>query len=230
MHNRRKIKDYKKTVLIILLLNVLLCQNVFSSNIIYAPREENSIITKESPLPSEFDMKFNNKQELFDYFYGKFYEYILFVGGEPFLRENGIYNLYDFYLLNKTWTGGTAGMERVGDICGRYFLTKDPNNPLANQANHYGFIGYCIKNNILPDFIEFLQIFFYYWRLDEGYTNFSDPKRQYASNFLYDSYASVVDTAKFFFFDKKTLPECFIYKYHIPALYDNIPYIVYNKD
>ena len=36
----------------------------------------------------------------------------------------------------------------------------------------------------------------------------------------------MVDTAKFFYYDKDTLPSYFISKGHIPAFYDRIPYIV----
>ena len=72
----------------------------------------------------------------------------------------------------------------------------------------------------------FIQDFFYWWRLDEGYTNGPDDPEGTGSDFLASAWASVVDTAKFFYYDKDTLPSYFISKGHIPAFYDRIPYIV----
>lgn len=171
------------------------------------------------------DYSFKSKEELCVIFYADFYNYILSVGGKSFLEQNNIYDFGQFLKLNTTWTGGPRGMAFVGDITANYFLTPDPGGKLEDQINKPGFIGYCLRTNRYPKFIYFLQEFFYWWRLDEGYTDFSDNYKKHGSDFLYESSAPAIDTAKFFYFNKDTLPKYFFVGNHIPPMYDRIPYV-----
>ena len=119
-------------------------------------------------------------------------------------------------------------MEKIGNLAGSYYLTKNVGGKLENQTSS-SFIGWCLANNRYVDFIYFLEEFFYWWRLDEGYTNGPDDPQGTGSDFLASPWASLVDTAKFFYFTKETLPTYFKTKGHIPAMYDKIPNLIISK-
>jgi len=168
-----------------------------------------------------------NKEELFIDFFSDFYDYIVnYLGKEDVLKQKGVNNLNDFLSIAGAWNGGAAGMGQIGNLAGSYYLRIDVGGDIRNQTAEDGFIGYCLENNRYVEFIYFLQDFFYWWRLDEGYTGGSSDPNNTGSDFLASAWASLVDTAKFFYYEKDTLPSYFISKGHIPEMYDRIPYIV----
>lgn len=173
------------------------------------------------------DEVFADKHQLFLAFFTDFYYYIVdYRQRENYLMDRGVNDLETFLSICGSYTGGAAGMGNVGNLLGQFYLRIDVGGNIDDQTADDGFIGYCLENNKYVEFVYFIQDFFYWWRLDEGYTNGPDDPEGTGSDFLASAWASVVDTAKFFYYDKDTLPSYFISKGHIPAFYDRIPYIV----
>lgn len=172
-----------------------------------------------------------DKEHLFRAYFTEFYNYIVNVRDEGgYLSSRGVNNVDDFLKVASTWNGGGAGMADIGNLAGKFYLKIDTGGKIEDQKAEDGFIGYCLENNKFVEFVYFIQDFFYWWRLDEGYTGGSDDPQGVGSDFLASAWASLVDTAKFFYFEKDTLPHYFITKGHIPEFYDRIPYIISNTD
>ena len=165
-----------------------------------------------------------DKEHLFRAYFTEFYNYIVNVRDEGgYLSSRGVNNVDDFLKVASTWNGGGAGMADIGNLAGKYYLKIDTGGKIEDQKAEDGFIGYCLENNKFVEFVYFIKDFFYWWRLDEGYTGGSDDPQGVGSDFLASAWASLVDTAKFFYFEKDTLPHYFITKGHVPEFYDRIP-------
>lgn len=172
-----------------------------------------------------------DKEHLFRAYFTEFYNYIVNVRDEGgYLSSRGVNNVDDFLKVASTWNGGGAGMADIGNLAGKFYLKIDTGGKIEDQKAEDGFIGYCLENNKFVEFVYFIKDFFYWWRLDEGYTGGSDDPQGVGSDFLASAWASLVDTAKFFYFEKDTLPHYFITKGHVPEFYDRIPYIISNTD
>ena|GEM_PF-937737 len=196
----------------------------YEEDLILYPRWEKVTYSIHYQFP---DQIFASKEHLFIAFFTDFYNYIVEYRNEnEYLKNNGVKTLQDFLSIAGNWTGGASGMGRIGNLAGKFYLKIDINGDIHNQTADDGFIGYCLENNKYVEFVYFLQEFFYWWRLDEGYTGGPDDPENHGSDFLASAWASLVDTAKFFYFEKDTLPSYFISKGHVPAMYDKIPYIV----
>ena len=173
---------------------------------------------------------FESKEELFTSFFTDFYNYIInYKKAGSSLRSQGVNSVEDFLEAASYYdpTSG-AGMGKIGNLAGSYYVTKNIGGKLEDQTEN-SFIGWCLKNDRYVDFIYFMEEFFYWWRLDEGYTNGPDDPQGTGSDFFASSWASLVDTAKFFYFTKETLPTYFKTKGHIPAMYDKIPSLIISK-
>lgn len=172
------------------------------------------------------DNLFVNHKQLYRAFFTDFYYYIKdYKGADYQLERTGAYSVEDFLNICCDYTGGAAGMSQVGNYYSQYYLRLDTGGNIENQTEKDGFIGYCLANNMYVEFVYFLQDFFYYWRLDEGYTYGPSDPYGTGSDFLASPWASLVDTAKFFYYTKETLPNYFTGK-TVPTFYDKIPYIV----
>ena len=113
--------------------------------------------------------------------------------------------LEDFLKAGKTWSlNGKSDMYHFGDRYGRYYLTSQKDGTLAEQPETT-FLGYCYKNGKFIDLINHLEEFFAYWRTDEGYTGSESDPENVGNDFYIEPWASMVDTAKFFFFTADTL-------------------------
>lgn len=178
------------------------------------------------------DYIYNSKDEIFNDFFAEFYNYILSKdGGAYYLQKNNINSLDDLYKMCKSWDDkSSTGLPKVGNILSKYYLFQRVGSNFVEQSHFDYFIGYCINNNKFVDFIYFLRDFFYHFRMDEGYTGEkSAGKDPNGSDFFASSYASIIDTAKFFYYTKETLPDYFISKKNIPNLYDKIPGLLKNN-
>lgn len=178
---------------------------------------------------------YSNYKQLYRAFFSDFYYYIKdYRGAEYSLIKSGANNVEDFLEICSSYTGGSAGMGKIGDKYGSYYLRIDTGGKIEDQHSDDGFIGYCLDNNMYVEFIYFIQDFFYYWRLEEGYTNSSADPNGTGSDFLASAWASIVDTAKFFYYspyaekgDPHRLPSYFFREgYKVPTFYERIPYIV----
>ncbi|HEY8444494.1 MAG TPA: InlB B-repeat-containing protein [Bacilli bacterium] len=79
----------------------------------------------------------------------------------------------------------------IGNMVGKYYLKEEIGGKVEDQPTDY-FIGYCYHNNKYKELIPHLIEFFALWRIIEGCI---EP---HADDFFASSWASLVDTAKFF--------------------------------
>lgn len=216
------------------------CNNLNKTNDNYTMSiQQNSNLPKTLDLNIQFVFPkyiYDSKDDLFHDFFSEFYNYIKNrPGGQSYLKYYNINNVDDVYKICKTWDKKSeVGMPLVGKIFSPYFLCKAIGSDIEDQKKYDFFVGYCLNNDKFVDFLFFIKTFFYHFRLDEGYTGkLSEGKDPYGSDFFANSYASVIDTAKFFYYTKETLPTYFIDKKNIPDLYDKIPGILkkpFNKN
>lgn len=159
-----------------------------------------------------------SKRALFEAFYGEFYEFIKRNGGKKDLEDNNIHSKEDFYAFADFYAGGKKDCYAMGFAFHKYFLEARMNGSYETEPET-SFIGYCLKNHLFEDFLQFLINYFAYWRNDEGCTCF-DPYN-YADNFFVSSWAALVDTTKLFYFTSET-----VYHWHsfrIKYILDHIP-------
>jgi len=143
---------------------------------------------------------YTSKEQLCEAFFTDFYYYIVAYHGTEHLEKNYLFNVNNFVELSQDFTGaGANNLYGIGNIAGRYMLTKDINGILENQSDN-GFFGFCYKYGLYEDLLPFLINFFAYWRIDEGYANTSN----YGADIFAESWAPTVDIAKFFYYDENT--------------------------
>lgn len=162
----------------------------------------------------------NNKKELFQTFYGEFYQFILNHGGRADLESHHIYHVNDFYAYADWFADGKDSCYAMGFAFHKYYLTAQDGGKIENQPIDT-FIGYCYHHHLFTDFLEFLITFFAWWRNDEGCTCF-DPYN-HADEFFHSSWAALVDTSKLFYLTSETVYhwQSFRVKYaldHIPGV------------
>ena len=142
-----------------------------------------------------------NKDDIYVAYYSYFYD---FLKNHTRCDLTNI-SLEDFLEQGKTWTlNGRSDMYHFGDKYSRYYLKGQKDGTLEEQPEDY-FLGYCYKNGKFIDLINHLEEFFAYWRTDEGYTGGSDDPNNTGNDFYIEPWASMVDTAKFFYFTADTL-------------------------
>lgn len=152
---------------------------------------------------------FEDKYALRDAYFTDFYNFILSKeDGKNHLESNGVYSLEDFLAVasgDMILGGSTSIMYSIGNLASNYYLNIEIGGTLENQPDTH-FIGWCYKNNKWVDFIEFLMVFFAYWRTDEHYTGGRDDPNNLGNDFFASAWASLVDTGKLFYFTKDTCP------------------------
>lgn len=150
------------------------------------------------------DSAWNNKTELRKAFYGDFYEFLKTNTPVDFESLN-IKNFEDFDNFCLNWNAlGRSDLYGVGDAFASYFIKQDIGGSIAEQPETT-FLGYCYKNGKYVHFIPFLERFFAYWRTGEGYTGGPSDPDNLGNDFYASPWASLVDTAKFFYFTGDTL-------------------------
>lgn len=162
----------------------------------------------------------NSKKELFEAFYGEFYEFILHHDGKEDLENHKIFNKKDFYAYADWYADNQDSCYAMGFSFHKYYLTPQEKGKIENQPENT-FIGYCFKNNKFIDFLNFLITFFAWWRNDEGCTCFNPYN--HADEFFHSSWAALVDTSKLFYLTSETVYhwQSFRVKYaldHIPGV------------
>ncbi len=139
---------------------------------------------------------FNSREELYEAFFGDFYNFMKNNGGEDTLAYHNVVDAKRFLEIGCDFDYGRGNLYGFGDAFGSYFLTKDVNGILEDQPDNK-FIGYCYANNMYVDLIPFLITFFAYWRIDERYANLSN----YGADFFAESWAPTVDICKYFYYE-----------------------------
>lgn len=142
---------------------------------------------------------FTSKIELFNNFFGDFYQFIINRGGYDYLESKGVSDLASFLDIASDYDAGRGSMRHIGDVAGSYMLSKDVNGILENQPTTT-FFGYCYQHGLYEDLLPFFIRFFAYWRIDERYANTSN----YGADTFAESWAPTVDIAKFFYYDENT--------------------------
>ncbi len=162
----------------------------------------------------------NSKQELFEKFYGEFYDFIFHHGGKQDLESHQIFNKQDFYAYADWFADNQDSCYAMGFSFHKYYLTPSESIKIEDQPNTT-FIGYCYKNHMFTDFLNFLITFFAWWRNDEGCTTFNPYN--HGDKFFNSSWAALVDTSKLFYLNAQTVYhwQSFRVKYaldHIPGV------------
>ena len=175
------------------------------------------------------------KDKLFFDMYGALYDYAMEVDEKGFkilLDKENIKSKQDMYDICMNPEYPNKDMHTYGRIFGKYYLTNDMRKDIgledriAFQKTKNNFFSKIIDDEKYKEFLKFTVIFFYYWRLDEVYTGYSAERRDpRGCEYFANSYATIIDIAKFFHYSKKTLPNYFNGK-TVPTLYDEIPGIV----
>lgn len=157
-----------------------------------------------------------SKKELFESFFGDFYDYILSKNKDD-LEKRKIFSKEDFYKYADYYADGMENCYAMGFSFYPYYLNVKLGGKLEEQND--SFLGFLVKEKKYQNFLNFLISFFAYWRNDEGCTTF-DPYN-YADDFFASSWASLVDTSKLFYFSAETVYawQSFRVKYTL----DNIP-------
>ena len=170
---------------------------------------------------------YQTKEEFKLDFYTDFYEFLLTTDC-PF-EDYGIESLNDFLVFMDTFKyNGINEMAAIGTAFGKYYLNPDFGGTLEDQPETV-FVGYISKQGKYVDYFKHMEVFFEYWRTDEGCSQ-GDP---FKNDFYADPWASMVDTAKFFYFDGDTLQTKFdgIYNWfrseRVKYALDHIPGVGY---
>lgn len=162
-----------------------------------------------------------NKDDIYVAYYSYFYDFLK--NHTECDLEN--VSLEDFLVQGKTWTlNGRSDMYHFGDKYGRYYLSRQVGGTLEEQDENH-FMGYCYKNGKFIDLIHHLETFFEYWRTDEGYTGSESDPENLGNDFYAEPWASMVDTAKFFYFTADTLQDKYAWftSARVKEALDNIP-------
>lgn len=133
-------------------------------------------------MPAKINYQLNGgywapKYEVKEAFYTDFYHFV-----QKYYQELNDIDINDFFSLEPYI---------IGNMLGKYFLKEEVGGKLEDQPQKY-FIGYCYHNRKYIDLILHLIKFFALWREIE---RCSEP---HATDFFASSWASLVDTAKFF--------------------------------
>ena len=171
--------------------------------------------------------QFDTKDDLYEAYFTEFYNFLK-TRTDCDLESLGIKNVDDFLreCLNWNFNGGNS-FQGVGNAFAKYYVTIKVGDTLANQPTDT-FVGYCYKNNKFRDFLEHLEVFFAYWRTDEGYTTSTNN----GNDFFASAWAALVDTCKFFYFTSENLTDTYSWftierSPRVHYMLDNIPGVGY---
>ena len=154
------------------------------------------------------DGTFLDKFAMRSAYFTDFYAFIISQeGGQEYLESKNIFSAADFVNLASDWRGaGGNELTGIGNVAGSYYLFIEVGGKLEDQPTTH-FIGYCYQNNKWVELIEFLIVFFAYWRTDEGYTGGPSDPNNTGNDFFASAWAALVDTAKMFYFTSDTLTD-----------------------
>ena len=167
--------------------------------------QKEEILPVISSFTVEYDLGFNyyaTKHDLYVAFFTDFYNFLLNNTNCDFSIYD-INNVDDFLNYCSTWSVGSSNeLTHTGNAFGRYFLSIEVGGSLETQPTTH-FVGYCYQNNMYRDLLEFLEVFFAYWRTDEGYTTSTNN----GNDFFASAWAAIVDTCKYFYFTSSNITE-----------------------
>ncbi len=234
---------FNKILCIIKILILFIIFTIFSSFLTtFAKNEKVEKIYKEHIVLNGINIKidyiipdfiYNNLDDLHDSFFTELYNYI--INENP--KKNAVYlaalninSVNDALNITRLWDNTKVGLTIVGYAFAQFYIDREVGGSFDSQKNKKSFVGYCIKNDKFVDFLYFMKEYFYHFRLDEGYTGpKSEGKDPNGSDYFASPMASIVDTAKFFSYNKKSLPSYFYITNNVPKLYETIPGVL-NKE
>ncbi|MBQ2891979.1 MAG: InlB B-repeat-containing protein [Bacilli bacterium] len=189
--------------------------------------------TETLPIISTFNIEYDlgftyyeTKKDLYNAFFTDFYN---------FMKENtdcdfeslGLNSVDDFLTYCMTWKAdGMNEMQHIGARFGKYFLTVEVGGSFETQPTTT-FVGYCYQNDMYVDLLEFLEVFFAYWRTDEGYTTSTNN----GNDFFASAWAAIIDTCKYFYFTSSSITDTYAWftKERSPRVHyalDHTPYVM----
>ena len=217
--------------ILVLIINLTGCLNIN----ITKTNNQNKTLGNNISIEFIYPDFFIKKDKLFYDMYGALYDYAMEVDEEGFkslLAKENITSKQDMFDICMNPNYPNKDMHTYGRIFGKYYLANDMRKDIgledriAFQKTKENFFSKIIDEEKYKEFLKFTVIFFYYWRLDEVYTGYSanhrDPR---GCEYFANSYATIIDIAKFFHYSKKTLPSYFNGK-TVPTLYDEIPGVI----
>lgn len=164
----------------------------------------------------------HSKKELFNEFFGAFYDFIVSYDGQQDLLANDIHSKQEFLDFAADWyAGGKDSCYALGFGFHKYYATCNEDPDIKNQPTDT-FLGYLYQNDKFKDFLIFLVSFFAYWRNDEGCTRFNPYNK--CDNMFVSSWAALVDTAKLFCLDSDTV--YFWQSFRVKYCLDHIPGVI----
>lgn len=160
---------------------------------------------------------YETKDDLFNSLFEAFYNFLNIYYPDS-LENEEIDNVETFKELALDYDAGRGSLRYLGDLFGDKFLTKDLNGLLKNQPTNT-FLGYLYHHQQFIEFIEAYQVFFAYWRLDEGYAN----DLNYGADLLAEGWAALVDLCKFFYYDRDS---SYVHTRRVLDLLNNVPGVI----
>ena len=189
--------------------------------------------TETLPIISKFNVEYDlgftyyaTKQDLYNAFFTDFY-YFMKENTDCDFESLGLNSVEDFLTYCMTWkANGMNEMQHIGSAFGRYFLTVDVGGSFETQPTTT-FVGYCYHNDMYVDLLEFLEVFFAYWRTDEGYTTSTNN----GNDFFASAWAAIIDTCKYFYFTSSSITDTYAWftKERSPRVHyalDHTPYVM----
>lgn len=144
------------------------------------------------------DYVYCNKNELFKAFYSEFYNFIMKYYGSSEFKRSKVTSVTDFLSLEQKYYYIQSTFKNDFSLYfSHYFLNVQYNLSIEDQSATTSFLGYLYKNGIMADFVRFIEAYFAYWRIDEGYTK----KGNRGSDLFADSWAALCDIGQFFYYD-----------------------------
>ena len=203
---------------------------MFSNNLenLSNGKVELSLFETSAPetIKIEYDLgyeQFDTKNDLYNAYFTEFYNFLK-TKTDCDLEKYNINSVEDFLRECLNWNfDNTDSFKGVGNAFAKYYVTIKVGDTLENQPTDT-FVGYCYQNNKFKDFLEHLEVFFAYWRTDEGYTTSTNN----GNDFFASAWAALVDTCKFFYFTSDNITDTYSWftKERSPRVHymlDNIP-------
>lgn len=212
--------------IVIVLISMVVLFILYKDKVI---RDEHNIY-KHIYINYKYPYEINeSKSELFLKFFGGLYDFTMSIDNAGFKSLMKRYKLkdYDSVLEAISTLDENEDIKIAGLLFERYYLKKMLDGKLTDQRSiDRSYVGFMVENNMNIEFLKYTMLFFYYWRLDEGVTGYKrEGRNPYGSDYFASPYSTVVDIAKFFYYDKDNLPNHFYVNTNLIKLYDEIPSI-----
>lgn len=167
------------------------------------PIYDESVFAKQR-ITIEFDLGddvFESKNQFYEMFFTDYYHFLLLYYPN-ILDKIKVGSAEDFLaILNKENFDNNDLWNKYTNILSEAntFMVNNNNGLIKDQPTST-FVGYCYRNNMYIKELEFLQLYFGYWRLAEK----TATRFNAYADFFSDRYTSLIDVYKFFYYDESS--------------------------